>query len=85
MKPIPQPIQPRNGTRENADGERDPIRIVCKRQNLDLDVQLVWWGKDKEDGSHLAAQAPPLYIHEKVSVMVIRGVRDNASLSYAKP
>ena len=35
-------------------------------RNRDLDPQLVWRGKDKQDWSDLVVHAPPLYIQEKV-------------------
>lgn len=35
-------------------------------RNTDLDPQLVWRGKDKQDWSDVVAHAPPLYILEKV-------------------
>jgi adenine-specific DNA-methyltransferase len=35
-------------------------------RNTDLDPQLVWRGKDEQDGSDLVVKAPPLYIQEKV-------------------
>ncbi|UQW77112.1 site-specific DNA-methyltransferase [Pseudomonas avellanae] len=36
------------------------------QRNRDLDPQLVWRGKDKQDWSELVVNAPPLYIQEKV-------------------
>jgi len=35
-------------------------------RNTDLDPQLVWRGKDDQDWSDLVAQAPPIYIQEKI-------------------
>jgi adenine-specific DNA-methyltransferase len=35
-------------------------------RNPDLDPQLVWRGKDRQDWSDLVVHAPPLYIQEKV-------------------
>lgn len=35
-------------------------------RNPDLDPQLVWRGKDRQDSSDLVIHAPPLYIQEKV-------------------
>lgn len=35
-------------------------------RNRDLDPQLVWRGKDRQDWSDLVVHAPPLYIQEKV-------------------
>ena len=42
------------------------IRVSYERRNRDLDPQLVWRGKDEQDVSDLAVNAPPLYIQEKV-------------------
>ncbi len=46
--------------------DRDPIQVAYERRNRDLDPQLVWRGKDTQDWSDLAVQAPPLFIQEKV-------------------
>ncbi len=42
-------------------------RQVRYPRNTDLDPQLVWRGKDEQDGSDLSVQAPPLYVQEKVN------------------
>ena len=41
------------------------------QRNPDLDPQLVWRGKDQQDGSDLVVNAPPLYIQEKVKPKVL--------------
>jgi len=46
--------------------ELEPVRVAYERRNRDLDPQLVWRGKDEQDGSDLVVHAPPLYIQEKV-------------------
>ena len=46
--------------------ERHPVQVAYERRNRDLDPQLMWRGKDKQDEEPLVAQAPPLYIQEKV-------------------
>ena len=46
--------------------ERHPVQVAYERRNRDLDPQLVWRGKDEQDEAPLVAQAPPLYIQEKV-------------------
>ena len=51
--------------------EQGPIAVAYGRRNRDLDPQLVWRGKDDQDSCHLVAQAPPLYIHEKVHPKVL--------------
>ena len=53
------------------DEDKTPIRIAYERRNRDLDPQLVWRGKDEQDWSELIAQAPPLYIQEKVHPKVL--------------
>ena len=51
--------------------EQSPIQVAYERRNRDLDPQLVWRGKDEQDWSDLAVQAPPLYIQEKVHPKVL--------------
>ena len=51
--------------------EETPIQIAYKRRNRDLDLQLVWRGKDEQDWSDLITHAPPLYIQEKVHPKVL--------------
>ena len=34
-----------------ADDDRNPIRVAYERRNRDLDPQLVWRGKDEQNGS----------------------------------
>ena len=40
-------------------------------RNRDLDPQLVWRGKDRQDWSDLVVHAPPLYIQEKVQAKAL--------------
>ena len=54
-----------------ADEERKPVRVAYQRRNRDLDPQLVWRGKDEQNGSDLVVQAPPLFIQEKVHPQVL--------------
>src|SRR5713101_2677929 len=51
--------------------EQSPVRVAYERRNRDLDPQLVWRGKDEQDGSDLVVYAPPLYIQEKVHPKVL--------------
>ena len=51
--------------------EQSPIQVAYQRRNRDLDPQLVWRGKDAQDWSDLVAQAPPLFIQEKVHPKVL--------------
>lgn len=57
--------------------KRDPVAVRYPRggagldeekaaRNTELDPQLVWRGKDRQDEGDLVVQAPPLYIREKV-------------------
>jgi adenine-specific DNA-methyltransferase len=62
--------------------ELNPVAVTYERKgkgldrekeqrNLDLDPQLVWRGKDRQDWSDLVVQAPPLYIQEKIHPKVL--------------
>ena len=51
--------------------DESPIETAYRRRNRDLDPQLVWRGKDKQDRSNLVVQAPPLFIQEKVQPKVL--------------
>jgi adenine-specific DNA-methyltransferase len=42
------------------------LKTLRYPRNPDLDPQLVWRGKDKEDDGDLEVQAPPIYIQEKI-------------------
>ena len=42
------------------------VKTLRYPRNPDLDPQLVWRGKDEQDGQPLTVAAPPLYIQEKV-------------------
>ena len=54
-----------------GEDEQSPIQVAYKRRNRDLDPQLVWRGKDRQDASDLVVQAPPLYIQERVHPKVL--------------
>jgi adenine-specific DNA-methyltransferase len=47
------------------DDDTKPIKLRYPR-NPDLDPQLVWRGKDRENDSDLYVDAPPVYIQEKI-------------------
>src|SRR5512140_3632983 len=51
--------------------EHEQPRTVRYPRNPDLDPQLVWRGKDRQDWSDLVVHAPPLYIQEKVHPKVL--------------
>ena len=42
------------------------VKVLRYPRNPDLDPQLVWRGKDQEDGEALLVAAPPVYIQEKI-------------------
>jgi adenine-specific DNA-methyltransferase len=50
--------------------QKKPLQLRYPR-NPDLDPQLVWRGKDQQDGRDLLVNAPPLYIQEKVHPKVL--------------
>ncbi len=51
-----------------------------------LDPQLVWKGKDELDGEDLVADAPPIYIQEKIDPRVlIENLRDTAASPEDEP
>src|SRR4051794_27765746 len=47
-----------------------PVAVRYSRDET-LDPQLVWKGKDKLDGEDLVADAPPIYIQEKIDPRVL--------------
>ena len=51
--------------------DQEPVRVAFARRNRDLDPQLVWRGKDVPGPAALMAQAPPLFIQEKVHPKVL--------------
>ncbi len=53
------------------EAEHSARKEIRYPRNTDLDPQLVWRGKDYQDWSDLVAQAPPLYIQEKVHPKVL--------------
>lgn len=55
-------------------------------RNPDLDPQLVWKGKDEQDGSDLVVDVPPIYVQEKIDPRVlIENLRDTAGKSEEEP
>ncbi|WP_022881284.1 site-specific DNA-methyltransferase [Gryllotalpicola ginsengisoli] len=55
-------------------------------RNPDLDPQLVWRGKDAEDGEDLVVDAPPIYIQEKIDPRVlIENLRETAKAGEPEP
>jgi adenine-specific DNA-methyltransferase len=48
------------------DKRQQAPKVMRYPRNIDLDPQLVWRGKDEQDGQDLVVHAPPIYIQEKV-------------------
>lgn len=64
---------------------RAPISLLYPR-DPSLDPQLVWKGKDGQDGQDLLVEAPPLYIQEKLDPRVlIENLRRASTRSDAEP
>ena len=74
----------RSGTRTSGSTSRPPTPRNCstrrwpgrcqlrwQRRDPSLDPQLVWRGKDEQDGEDLVVDAPPIYIQEKIVPQVI--------------
>ena len=60
---------------------KTPIQIAYERRNKDLDPQLVWRGKEKQDSMLFNVSAPPLYIQEKVQPKaIIEDLRNDTKL-----
>jgi adenine-specific DNA-methyltransferase len=53
-----------------AADERSPVKLRYPR-DPSLDPQLVWMGKDEQDGADLDVAAPPIYIQEKIEPRAI--------------
>ncbi|WP_205695653.1 site-specific DNA-methyltransferase [Conexibacter sp. SYSU D00693] len=62
-----------------------PVEVRYPRDPT-LDPQLVWKGKDELDGEDLVAEAPPIYIQEKIDPRVlIENLRRTAERSEDEP
>jgi len=62
-----------------------PIPLRYPR-NPALDPQLVWKGKDELDGEDLVAEAPPIYIQEKIDPRVlVENLRETAARPEEEP
>lgn len=49
------------------DEMKEALPPLLYPRNVDLDPQLVWKGKDAQDGEDLVVDAPPIYIQEKIA------------------
>src|SRR3954470_22014394 len=66
--------------------EVEQPRAVRYNRDPTLDPQLVWKGKDELDGQDLVADAPPIYIQEKIDPRVlIENLRDTATRPEDEP
>ena len=62
------------------------VQQVRYARDPSLDPQLVWKGKDEQDSSDLVADAPPVYIQEKVDPRVlIENLRATAATGEPEP
>lgn len=62
-----------------------PIKLRYPR-DPSLDPQLVWKGKDELDGEDLVADAPPIYIQEKIDPRVlVENLRETAATPEDEP
>ena len=68
-----------------AEDEKRPATLLYPR-DPSLDPQLVWKGKDEQDGEPLAVQAVPVYIQEKIHPQaLIENLRDTARRGEVEP
>jgi adenine-specific DNA-methyltransferase len=68
------------------DETKSPLPPLRYPRNADLDPQLVWKGKDEQDGEDLIVDAPPIYIQEKiVPRAIIENLRKTAKAGDVEP
>ena len=65
------PTCPRRTLYEFVAPEVEKPQQVRYPRDPSLDPQLVWKGKDAQDSEDLVAEAPPIYIQEKIDRRVI--------------
>lgn len=64
------------------DETKDALPPLRYARNPDLDPQLVWKGKDDQDGEDLVVDAPPIYIQEKIAPeALIRNLRSQSKVA----
>lgn len=77
-----------------ADLQREPVTYTRfagfaderAARNEALDPQLVWRGKDSQDGTDLVVDAPPLYIQEKIDPRaLVENLRKTAAAGQPEP
>jgi adenine-specific DNA-methyltransferase len=68
------------------DPEMEKVRTVRYERDPSLDPQLVWRGKDRQDSDDLVADAPPIYIQEKIDPRVlVENLRTTAAAGELEP
>lgn len=68
------------------DPDMEMVRQVRYSRDPSLDPQLVWRGKDEQDSHDLVADAPPIYIQEKIDPRVlIENLRTTANGGELEP
>ncbi|WP_292679878.1 site-specific DNA-methyltransferase [Microbacterium sp. SCN 69-37] len=67
------------------DENKDSLPPLRYPRNPDLDPQLVWKGKDAQDGEDLVVDAPPIYIQEKIAPQALIQNLRKRSQSAAEP
>ena len=76
-------------TADNAElvtPEVEEVMTLRYPRNPDLDPQLVWRGKDDQDGKDLAVDIPPIYVQEKIDPRVlVENLRDTAGRAEDEP
>lgn len=71
---------------EFASDEVEKIPKLRYPRDPSLDPQLVWKGKDEQDGEDLEVDAPPIYIQEKIDPRVlIENLRETAKAGELEP
>jgi adenine-specific DNA-methyltransferase len=69
-----------------VDPQIQSVRQVRYGRDPSLDPQLVWRGKDEQDSEDLVADAPPIYIQEKIDPRVlIENLRQTAIAGEPEP
>jgi adenine-specific DNA-methyltransferase len=62
------------------------VKRVTYERRRDLDPQLVWRGKDEQDETDLVADAPPIYIQEKIDPRaLVENLRRTAARAQDEP
>lgn len=77
---------PTADAQEFVDDEHAAFPQAVYERDPSLDPQLVWRGKYDEDVAQLVADAPPIYIQEKIDARVlVENLRETAKAGQAEP